>query len=155
MSIDPSFSVAVSFVGFCWIFFKKVYPVITQKLDEHIESVKQKILEAENLKDDACSVLKNAYRKKDDIEKIIEENRKKSEEKIERLRQENEEELQNLRKRYEDAVKAQAEAAFVKQKSLLIEKLSDLIIERLTEKIKNSGSETDIMITKEDLKKLM
>ena len=154
MSIEPEVSIVVSFLCFAWIFAKKVYPAVVKQLDDHIDAVKEKIHEAERLKDEANAALKNAYVRKDDIEKIIEENRKNSEEKIARLREENEILLQTLRKRYEDSLKNQLEAAFVKQKNELIEKLSDLLIEKLTEKIKNSPT-NDVMISKDELKKLL
>lgn len=155
MNIDPSVSIVISFLGFALIFAKKVYPMIIKKLDDHIDSVKQKIAEAEKLKDEARTALKNAYIRKDDIEKIVEENRKKSEERIENLRRENDALLQTLKQRYEDSLKTQLEAAFLKQKNILIDKLSDLLIEKLTEKMKNSKIESDTVITKEELQKLL
>ena len=155
MNIDPSISIVISFLGFAWIFVKKVYPMIIKKLDDHIDSVKQKIAEAEKLKDEARTALKNAYIRKDDIEKIVEENRKKSEERIENLRRENEALLQTLKQRYEDSLKTQLEAAFLKQKNILIDKLSDLLIDKLTKKMKNSKIESDIVITKDELQKLL
>ena len=155
MNIDPSISIVISFLGFAWIFVKKVYPMIIKKLDDQIDSVKQKIAEAEKLKDEARTALKNAYIRKDDIEKIVEENRKKSEERIENLRRENEALLQTLKQRYEDSLKTQLEAAFLKQKNILIDKLSDLLIDKLTKKMKNSKIESDIVITKDELQKLL
>ncbi len=154
MSIEPELSIVVSFLCFAWIFAKKVYPAVVKQLDDHIDSVKAKIHEAERLKDEANSALKNAYVKKRDIETIIQENQKKSEEKIARLREENEILLQTLRKRYEDTLKSQLEADFMKQKNELIKRLSDLLIEKLTEKIKSSPT-NDVTISREELEKLL
>ena len=117
MSIDPSVSIVISFLGFCWIFAKKVYPMLTQKLDEHIEAVKQQIAEAEKLREDAAAALKKAQEKEEEIEKIITANRLKSEEKIIRLREENERLLKILRERHEISLKTQLEAEVVKQKN--------------------------------------
>ena len=135
MSIDPSLSILISFLGFCWIFAKKVYPMVTRKLDEHIEAVKQQIAEAEKLREEAAIALENAKKKENEIENIITENRIKSEEKIKRLREENERLLKMLRERHEISLKTQLEAEFVKQKNQLIDRLTNLILEKISEKI--------------------
>lgn len=155
MNIDPGISIVISFVGFGLIFAKKIYPILTKKLDDHIESVKNKIQEAENLKDEAYASLKNAYIQKDDTEELIRINRLKSEEKIRRLQEENEKLLQMLRERHEASLKLQLEAEFAKQKNHLIEKLSDLIIEKLSERVTDENCKVVTNIDKEDLSKLL
>ena len=155
MSIDPSVSIVISFLGFCWIFAKKVYPMLTQKLDEHIEAVKQQIAEAEKLREDAAAALKKAQEKEEEIEKIITANRLKSEEKIIRLREENERLLKILRERHEISLKTQLEAEVVKQKNQLIDRLADLILKRISEKIEETDYKFSISLKKEDLNKLL
>jgi F0F1-type ATP synthase membrane subunit b/b' len=155
MSIDPSVSIVISFLGFCWIFAKKVYPMLTQKLDEHIEAVKQQIAEAEKLREDAAAALKKAQEKEGEIEKIIIANRLKSEEKIRRLHDENERLLKILRERHEISLKTQLEAEVVKQKNQLIDRLADLILKRISEKIEETDYKFSISLKKEDLNKLL
>ncbi len=155
MSIDPSFSIVISFLGFCWIFAKKVYPMLTQKLDEHIEAVKQQIAEAEKLREDAAAALKKAQEKEGEIEEIITANRLKSEEKIRRLREENERLLKMLRERHEISLKTQLEAEVVKQKNQLIDRLADLILKKISERIEETDYKFSISLKKEDLNKLL
>jgi len=155
MSIDAGVSIVVSFLVFALIFAKKIYPQVTKKLDEHIESVRNKISQAETLKDEAYAALKKAHVKKDNTKEIIRLNRLKSEEKIERLRLENEKLLQTLRDRHKIALKNQLEAEFMKQKSQLIEKLSNLIIEKLSEKVISSDCKIDVQLNSDDISRLL
>ncbi len=155
MSIDPGLSIVVSFIGFSWLFVKKIYPILTKKLDDHIESVKNKIQEAENLKNEAYTSLKSAYVQKDDTEEVIRTNRLKSEEKIKRLQRENEKLLQALRERHEASLKLQLEAELAKQKSRLIERLSDLIIEKLSDRVTDADCKVLTNIDKNELSKLL
>lgn len=155
ISIDPSISIVISFLGFCWIFAKKLYPLVTKKLDEHIETVKKEIENAERLKDEATLSLKAAREKEHEIDKIIEENRLKSEEKIKKLKEENKKLLQMLRERHEISLKTQLEAEFVKQKNQLIDRLSTLILEKIYEKIEGTDYKFVTTLKKEDLSKLL
>jgi F0F1-type ATP synthase membrane subunit b/b' len=154
MTIDPGISILISFIGFVYIFMKKVYPLLTSALDEHIESVKGKIKEAELLKEEALLMLKNANVKKQDIAKIIRENKEASDERIARLRKENEDYLRDLREKFEILLKNQLEAELSKQKDLLIGRLSEQIIAKLSEKAAAAESDIQIDFSNEDLKKL-
>jgi F0F1-type ATP synthase membrane subunit b/b' len=153
--MDPELCIVISFVLFALIFAKKIYPAIIQKLDDHIEEVKNKIREAELLQEKASESLKEACAKRDDIQEIIRVNRLKSEEKIKKLQKENEELLKQLRKRHEASLKTQLDAEFIKQKNILIDRLADLILEKLSEKVVNSECEISTSIDKSDLRKLL
>lgn len=155
VNIDPSISIVISFLGFCWIFAKKVYPLVTRKLDEHIEAVKQEIARAEQLRDEATYSLKAAREKEHEIEEIIAANRLRSEEKIKKLKEENKKLLKMLRERYEISLKTQLEAEFVKQRNQLIDRLSDLIIEKIHEKVNEADYKFTTTLKKEDLSKLL
>jgi F0F1-type ATP synthase membrane subunit b/b' len=98
--MTPGVSIVVSFLGFAYIFAKKVYPTAIKALDGHIESIKNKIKEAELLKEEATLALEEAYAKKEGIARLVEENKKASEERIERLRLENERYLKALREKF-------------------------------------------------------
>jgi F0F1-type ATP synthase membrane subunit b/b' len=155
MKIDPEISIVVSFLFFVLIFAKKIYPYIVNQLDDHIESVKKKIHEAERLKNEASQALSDTNKRKKDVEKLLEINRAGFEEKIKKLSEENEKFLKQLRERHEAAFKAQIEAEFASQKSRLMDKLADLMCEKLSEKITNSKSKKSIDINKKDICKLL
>jgi F0F1-type ATP synthase membrane subunit b/b' len=153
--LDPNVSIVISFVGFVGIFAIKVYPMLTQALDEHIQSVKKRIKEVELLKDDSCVALKKAHANKNDIAEVICRNKEASEAKIERMKFENEEYLKILRKRFEASLETQLEAEAAKQKDLLIEKLTDRIVKRVSERINSAGCEIAVDFAKKDLQKLI
>jgi F0F1-type ATP synthase membrane subunit b/b' len=155
MTLDPELSVVVSFIGFSWIFVKKIYPLVTKALDAHIEAVKSKILEAESLKDEASAALEKARTEKNALKNVIEENRLISEKKIKRLRMEHEESLKLLRKHHEALLKTQLEAELAKQKDQLVKKLSILIKEKLLEKVVSADYRSSVSVTQEDLKRLL
>jgi F0F1-type ATP synthase membrane subunit b/b' len=155
MTIDPHVSIVFSFVGFVGIFAVKIYPLIVQSLDEHIQSIKNKIKEVESLKDDSYVALKKALADKDDISEVIEKNKRESVAKIERMKLENEKYLKILRRRFETSLETRLEAEAAKQKDLLIGKLADQIVKRASERISSSGCEISVDFAKEDLKKLI
>ena len=155
MNIDAGISIVVSFLCFAWIFAKKVYPLLTSALDEHIDSVKQKILDAERMKEEASNALKVAYVKNQELADVIEENRKMSEERIRHLKEENAKYIAELRERYEASLKARLEAEFAQQKSALLDELADLVVEKLSEKVQSADCKISTVVTKEDLQKLV
>ncbi|MDR2157968.1 MAG: hypothetical protein LBO02_01470 [Holosporaceae bacterium] len=155
MHIDPGISIAISFVGFSWIFMRKIYPFVANTIDKHIESVKNKINEAELLRENASLALKEAYVKKNDVVELIEKNRRESNEKIKRLRQENEDYLKTLRERFESSLKNQLEMELAKQKELLLAKLSDQLIKKLKEKIESDNCNVSNNFSKKELQKLL
>ncbi|MDR2067547.1 MAG: hypothetical protein LBP41_00985 [Holosporaceae bacterium] len=155
MKLDAELSIIASFIGFCWIFAKKVYPLLTKTLDAHIEAVKSKISEAELLKNEASAALEKARAEKSILESVIEENRLTSGKKIKQLREEHEKSLRLLRERHEILLKAKLEAELAKQKDELIKKLSLLIREKLLERIGDADYAPSMAIIKEDLKKLL
>ncbi|MCR5224853.1 MAG: ATP synthase F0 subunit B [Alphaproteobacteria bacterium] len=155
MNIDAGLSIVVSFLCFAWIFAKKVYPLLTKALDEHIDSVKKQILDAEKMKEEASRALKIAYVKRQEVAGAIEENRKLSEARIAQLKKENKEYIEQLRARYESSLKASLEAEFAKQKGELLDKLADLVIQKLSEQVKQADCKVSTIVTEDDLKKLM
>ncbi|MDR2681885.1 MAG: hypothetical protein LBB29_02470 [Holosporaceae bacterium] len=152
--MTPELTVLISFLGFVWIFWKKIYPLLAKKLDEHIETVKKKIADAEALKDAAYASLQQAHLKKSETEALIEANKLKTEKKIRLMYEENEKLMRSIMERYETSMKAQLEAEIAKQKNQLIEKLSDLLIEKLMEKVNDSNCKLDTNVDKKDLEKL-
>ncbi|MDR0677181.1 MAG: hypothetical protein LBF57_00680 [Holosporaceae bacterium] len=154
MSISPELSIIFSFLVFLWIFAKKFYPVIISTLDKYIQEVKDRICEAELLHDEASLVLKESRKKENEIKRVIEEEKKKSEEKIKELEKKNGEHLRILHERFAASLKAQLEAEYIKQKDLLIAKLSDKIIEKISERISSDRYKISTDFNKEDLRKI-
>jgi F0F1-type ATP synthase membrane subunit b/b' len=155
MTVDPGVSIVISFLGFVWLFMKKIYPSMVKMLDGHIEAVKNKIREAETLKEEAVSALEEARTKKNDIDEIIEKKRLESEENIKRLYEENAKHLEALREKFEASLKSRLEAELAKQKARLMAQLSDEIIQKLSEHIKSGEYDIDCEVTKENLRKLL
>lgn len=155
MNIDPNISVVISFIGFSFIFAKKVYPFLTNVLDKHIENVKNKIKEAETLKEAASLSLTRAYTKKDDIDLLIEKNKLLVEARIERLKQEHEQYIRDMRDRYATSLKNQLETELEKQKKQLIEKISNMITEKLLSTINEKNLHLDFEISPDDLQKII
>ncbi|MDR2723957.1 MAG: hypothetical protein LBB25_01975 [Holosporaceae bacterium] len=155
MTIDPGFSLVISFMGFVWFFVKKVYPLVAKMLDEHIGAVSKRISQAEEEKENAALMRQEACEKEKGIAIVIENNKKTSREKLEKLLKENEEYLKVLFKRFEVSLKAQLEAEMVKQKDMLLEKMSDEIIKKITQQIKTAKCDVLMDLKKEDLQKLV
>ena len=153
--IGPEASIVVSFLGFLLLFAKKIYPFIVEQLDRYINSIKEQIYRSESQKDEAYALLKIAYEKKDKVEETIKLNRVKSKEKIKRLSEENAAHLNLLKENHEISINKQLDAELTKQKNLLINRLSDSIIENLTNEIIADRSKFKISVNKSDLCKLL
>lgn len=155
MVLSAEIAILIAFAGFALIFYVKVYPKIAAALDEYIESVKELISKAENMREGAFKALAEAEEKEREIEGLIEANRLKSEEKIERLREENQRQIKMLRERHEISLQNRIDAELVKQKGALIDRVSDLIIERVEKQIISGEREINMEIGEADLKKLL
>ncbi len=155
MSIDAEFSVFISFCMFAYLFYDKVCPLLINYLDDYIESVKMKIQRSEERKKTAYGALKTAYANRDAAKKAIVDNQKRSDEKVAKLRVENAEYLKALRLRHEAALKTQLEAEAAKQKNLLINKLSDAIVNEVECQVVSGEREFAINVDKKDLYRLL
>ncbi|MDR2766581.1 MAG: hypothetical protein LBB63_03945 [Holosporaceae bacterium] len=154
MNFSPELSVVISFLGFSWIFMRKIYPNITKALDKHIESVENEIHEAELLREEATSALKEAHSHKREMESALEEARRASISKIERLEAEHQRQLRLLQEKYESQLKSRLETELARQKDLLLGKLSDLVMEKLSEKIDETGRRMSVDVDSKDLRRL-
>jgi F0F1-type ATP synthase membrane subunit b/b' len=155
MTLDPSISLVVSFFGFVLVFVKKVYPLATVTLDEHIESVKRKIADAECQRTAANQTLAEATQKKNDVVEVITSHKKASADRLEKLRQENDEYLKTLSARLKASLKAQLEAETIKQRDLLLKKISQDLIAKIITHPHSSAIGAPSIYTNEDLQKLM
>jgi len=155
MTIDPIVPILIAFFSFVYLFKVKIYPFVIAFLDDYIQSVKNKINGAEQLKENASLALKKAHTRNGEIAKEIRINQEASANKIDRLRAENEQYLKMLREKFDVSLKARLEAELAKHKDLLIEKLADQLIGKLTDRVTDSCSEVSTDYSPEDFRKLM
>lgn len=128
MTFSSELSIVISFAAFAVVFAWKIYPFVLEALDGYIDEIKLRISKAEEEENKALRALEQAAEKKGEIEKLLEIDRLESKEKMCELREESEQSLALLREHHEVSLKNQLEAEFVKQKNVLIDRLSDLII---------------------------
>ncbi len=144
-------SIVVSFTCFLILFFKKAYPFVVDGIDSYIAEVRKKIDDAERLKSDAVSALAQAEKRRKETELEIEEYRKRSQARIEQLEQENKKYLELLEAKNAEALEKQLNVELAKQKQELINKLSDLVIAKLSDRIQKEQLSASINISQEDL----
>ena len=82
MFSDPQFWVAVSFVLFIAAIFNPVRKILTSSLDAQIDDIKNKIVEAENIKHEAQKALNQLKDRENKVEKEIENLKLESEKRI-------------------------------------------------------------------------
>lgn len=151
----PEVAILISFVIFAVIFYFKVIPILKNMIDKYIMDVQKKIEDAEKIKDEASLLLKEAYVNKDSVDEVIAANKHLSDTRIAEIKRQNEEHLEVIKKRYEASLKKQLDAELVRQKNILINQLADLVIKKLSEKIKNEDYQAELNISRNDLLKLM
>ena len=87
MFADPQFWVAVSFFLFIAVIFNPVRKILTTNLDSQIHEIKNKIEEAENLKNEAQKTLSELKIRESEVEKEINELKLNSQKKISQLKE--------------------------------------------------------------------
>ncbi len=148
-------SILGSFICFLILFFKKAYPFVISGIDGYINEVKSKVTEAEKLKEEAEIALKDAEAQKKRIEQELAEYKVKSEQRLALLESENNNYLKLLEERSKNALDKQLKMEFSRQKQQLFERLSDLVIKKITEKIKNEPVKNSVNFSEQDLNKLL
>ncbi len=146
-------SILISFLCFLAIIIKKVWPLVINSLDGHIEKVKNQIDSAERLRSESTVSLAKANQVSAGIQNEVENYKKRSEERIAQLEIENQRYIQAMKEKMAVSLNAQLSAELSKQKELLVDRLADLIAEKLSERVKEQVCEVDF--SKEDLKKLI
>lgn len=155
MSIDAGVSIVVSFGCFAWIFVKKVLPLVLSALDEYIDGIKNKLSSVEREKEEALDMVKKSQLKQQEIFKSIDAERARSRDRIQQLSVDNDRELVSLREQYQAALKTKVDAEVSKQRNAILNQLSDIIIDELSEKIRRSNCGSVPTISKNDLKRLI
>ena len=84
---NPQFWVAVAFVAFIAAVFNPVRKILTTSLDSQIKDIRNKIEEAENLKNETQNTLSEVKKRQNDVKAEIKAIHKEAENKIKRLEQ--------------------------------------------------------------------
>ena len=85
MFSDPQFWVAVAFVAFIAAIFNPVRKILTTNLDSQIKDIKDKIDEAENLKNETQVTLSEVKKRQNDLQAEIADIHKEAEKKVKQL----------------------------------------------------------------------
>ena len=85
MFSDPQFWVAVAFVAFIAAIFNPVRKILTTNLDSQIKDIKDKIDEAENLKNETQVTLSEVKKRQNDVQAEIQDIQKEAEKKVKQL----------------------------------------------------------------------
>jgi len=85
MFSDPQFWVAVAFVSFIAAVFNPVRKILTTNLDAQIKEIKDKIDEAENLKNETQVTLSEVKKRQNDVQIEIKDIQKEAEKKVKQL----------------------------------------------------------------------
>ena len=93
MFSDPQFWVAVAFVAFIAAVFNPVRKILTTSLDAKIKDIKDKIEEAENLKNETQVSLSEIKQRQNDVQSEIQTILKEAENKVKQIEQLAEEKL--------------------------------------------------------------
>ena len=87
MFSDPQFWVAVAFVAFIAAVFNPVRKMLTTNLDSQIKEIKDKIEEAENLKNETQVTLSEIKQRQNDVKSEIQAIQKEAESKVKQIEQ--------------------------------------------------------------------
>ncbi len=85
MFSDPQFWVAVAFLAFVLAIFNPVRKMLTINLDSQIKDIKDKIEEAENLKNETQVILSEVKKRQNDVQIEIQDIHKDAEKKVKQL----------------------------------------------------------------------
>ena len=85
MFSDPQFWVAVAFVAFIAAIFNPVRKILASNLDSQIKDIRNKIDEAENLKNETQTTLSEIKKRQNDVQIEIQDIHKDAEKKVKQL----------------------------------------------------------------------
>tara|TARA_B100000029_G_C17130774_1_gene798665 strand:+ start:12 stop:497 length:486 start_codon:yes stop_codon:yes gene_type:complete len=87
MFSDPQFWVAVAFIAFIVLIFNPIRKILTANLDAQIKDIKDKIEEAENLKNETQVTLSEVKKRQNDVQVEIKDINKEAENKVNQLKE--------------------------------------------------------------------
>jgi len=95
MFSDPQFWVAIAFFAFIAAVFNPVRKILTTNLDTQIKDIKDKIEEAENLKNETQVTLSEVKKRQNDVQIEIQDIHKEAEKKVKQLEENTESKLKD------------------------------------------------------------
>ena len=95
MFSDPQFWVAIAFFAFIAAVFNPVRKILTTNLDAQIKDIKDKIEEAENLKNETQITLSEIKKRQNDVQIEIQDIHKEAEKKVKQLEENTESKLKD------------------------------------------------------------
>ena len=95
MFSDPQFWVAVAFVAFIALVFNPIRKILTTNLDSQIKDIKDKIEEAENLKNETQVALSKIKKRQNEVQIEIQGIKKEAENKITKIEENTETKLKD------------------------------------------------------------
>ena len=95
MFSDPQFWVAIAFFAFIAAVFNPVRKILTTNLDAQIKDIKDKIEEAENLKNETQVTLSEVKKRQNDVQIEIQDIHKEAEKKVKQLEENTESKLKD------------------------------------------------------------
>jgi len=95
MFSDPQFWVAIAFFTFIAAVFNPVRKILTTNLDAQIKDIKDKIEEAENLKNETQVTLSEVKKRQNDVQIEIQDIHKEAEKKVKQLEENTESKLKD------------------------------------------------------------
>ena len=95
MFFDPQFWVAIAFFAFIAAVFNPVRKILTTNLDTQIKDIKDKIEEAENLKNETQVTLSEIKKRQNDVQIEIQDIHKEAEKKVKQLEENTESKLKD------------------------------------------------------------
>lgn len=148
----PELWILFSFLCFIAFFGKKLYKTVVEQLDAYIKGVEQKIQEAEDLKNEALDALKEANKKKEEIEELIKAQHRASEEKITKLTAANEKYINHLTDSFRASFEKKVQADLSKRINEVKTSISDMVLRQLEKEI--LSKKPKIRVSKTDLERL-
>lgn len=140
MFSDPQFWVAVSFILFILAIFRPVKKTLVSSLDTQINEIKNKISEAENIKNDAQKILIELKNRESEVEQEISNLKIESDKKITVLRELSEKKLLEQIEKRKFLADAKIEQ-IVRDTNISVKNyISSLAIEATTKILKNNLS---------------
>lgn len=121
MLSDPQFWVAIAFVIFIIAIFKPVKKILSSSLDTKINEIKNSIQEAESLKNETQTTLKDIKRRQNEVEQEIKEIHLNAKEKIKILESQAKDSLSEQSKKRDLLFKTKIDQMF-RDANLMIQK---------------------------------
>ena len=100
MFSDPQFWVAIAFLAFIAAVFNPVRKILTANLDSQIKDIKDKIEEAENLKNETQVTFSEVKKRQNDIQVEIQEIHKEAEKKVKQIEETAESKLKDQNEKF-------------------------------------------------------